>query len=157
MEKTSRKLVNGQNIYDSKNKIDTRCSPVPVLGLCTSLVYDHNSQTMFIGKYPKSQVSVYHWSSGVTSILLIFYFMLTGYAKNVYKTSDEVIMAYCAEHLSSYPRKYEPHHEKPGFLPVRNKGADHLSSNCSADQRLCFRDMDSTILLLLLIPQISSF
>ena len=29
-----------------------------------------------------------------------------------------------------------------------NKGADQLRSNCEADQRLCFRFTDSTILLL---------
>ena len=35
----------------------------------------------------------------------------------------------------------EPHHEKTGFLNVRKQ-------NCTADQRLCFRYTDSTILLL---------
>ena len=29
-----------------------------------------------------------------------------------------------------------------------NKGADQLRSNCEADQRLCFRYMDSTVSLL---------
>ena len=32
---------------------------------------------------------------------------------------------------------------------VENKGADQLCSNCTADQRLCFRCTDSTIPLLL--------
>ena len=33
---------------------------------------------------------------------------------------------------------YGPHLEKTGFLPVQNKGADQLRSNCEADQCLCF-------------------
>ena len=37
-----------------------------------------------------------------------------------------------------------------------NKGADQLRSNCEADQSLCFRCTDSTILLLLK-SEISSF
>ena len=39
---------------------------------------------------------------------------------------------------------------KPYFCLCVNKGADHLCSNCTADQRLCFRYSDSTISLLLL-------
>ena len=38
---------------------------------------------------------------------------------------------------------------KPDFCPSENKGADQLHSNCEADQRLCFRYMDSTIPLLI--------
>ena len=38
---------------------------------------------------------------------------------------------------------------KPDFCLCENKGADQLRSNCEADQRLCFRYMDSTISLLL--------
>ena len=37
-----------------------------------------------------------------------------------------------------------------------NKGADQLRSNCEADQRLCFRYLDSTVPLLLK-SEISSF
>ena len=37
---------------------------------------------------------------------------------------------------------------KPDFCLCENKGADQLCSNCTADQRLCFRYMDSTISLL---------
>ena len=37
---------------------------------------------------------------------------------------------------------------KPDFWLCENKGADQLRSNCEADQRLCFRHMDSTIPLL---------
>ena len=39
---------------------------------------------------------------------------------------------------------------KPDFCLCENKGADQLRSNCEADQRLCFRYSDSTILLLLI-------
>ena len=38
---------------------------------------------------------------------------------------------------------------KPTFCICENKGADQLRSNCEADQRLCFRYIDSTIPLLL--------
>ena len=38
---------------------------------------------------------------------------------------------------------------KPDFCLCENKGADQLCSNCTADQHLCFRYMDSKILLLL--------
>ena len=37
---------------------------------------------------------------------------------------------------------------KPTICICENKGADHLRSNCEADQRLCFRYTDSTIPLL---------
>ena len=37
---------------------------------------------------------------------------------------------------------------KPTICIGENKGADQLRSNCEADQRLCFRYMDSTIPLL---------
>ena len=37
---------------------------------------------------------------------------------------------------------------KPAFCICENKDADQLRSNCTADQRLCFRYMDSTIPLL---------
>ena len=45
-------------------------------------------------------------------------------------------------------RTYEPRYEKTDFLHMRKKDADQLRSNCAADQRLCFRYMDSTIPLL---------
>ena len=38
----------------------------------------------------------------------------------------------------------------PDFRLCENKGADQLCSNCTADQRLCFRYMDSSIPLLLI-------
>ena len=34
---------------------------------------------------------------------------------------------------------------KTGFYPCKNIDADLLCSNCTADQRLCFRYLDSTI------------
>ena len=34
---------------------------------------------------------------------------------------------------------------KPDFCLCENKDADQLCSNCTADQRLCFRDSDTTI------------
>ena len=37
---------------------------------------------------------------------------------------------------------------KPVFCLCENKDADQLRSNCEADQRLCFRYLDSTIYLL---------
>ena len=37
---------------------------------------------------------------------------------------------------------------KPAFCICENKDADQLHSNCEADQRLCFRYIDSTIPLL---------
>ena len=44
---------------------------------------------------------------------------------------------------------------KPAICKGENKAADQLCSNCTADQHLCFRCMDSTILLLK--SEISSF
>ena len=37
---------------------------------------------------------------------------------------------------------------KPAFCLCENKDADQLRSNCAADQRFCFRHIDSTIPLL---------
>ena len=45
---------------------------------------------------------------------------------------------------------------KPTICICENKGADQLCSNCTADQRLCFRYMDSTVTFLLR-SEISSF
>ena len=45
---------------------------------------------------------------------------------------------------------------KPTICICENKDADQLCSNCTADQLLCFRHMDSTIPLLR-ISKISSF
>ena len=43
---------------------------------------------------------------------------------------------------------------KPDFRLCENKGADQLCSNCTSDQRLCFRYTDCT-LSPLLIPKVS--
>ena len=48
----------------------------------------------------------------------------------------------CVYHLSHVMREAD-------FCLCENKGADQLCSNCTADQRLCFRYRDSTIPLLL--------
>ena len=40
---------------------------------------------------------------------------------------------------------FEPRREKTGFLHMRKKDADQLRGNREADQRLCFRYIDSTI------------
>ena len=40
---------------------------------------------------------------------------------------------------------YEPHHEKTNICTCKNKDADQLRGNHEADQRLCFRYMDSKI------------
>ena len=42
----------------------------------------------------------------------------------------------------------EPHHEKTRFCICKNKGAEQLYSNCTADQCLCFRYTNCTIPLL---------
>ena len=52
--------------------------------------------------------------------------------------------------------KYEPSHEKKTICICENKDADQLCSYNTADQRLCFRQTDSTIHFLL-IPKVSSF
>ena len=45
-------------------------------------------------------------------------------------------------------RPNEPRHEKTCFCICENKDADQLRSDCAADQRLCFRYIDSTVPLL---------
>ena len=49
---------------------------------------------------------------------------------------------------SKQPVLTEPRREKTGFSHMRKKGADQLQGNREADQRLCFRYIDSTIPLL---------
>ena len=48
------------------------------------------------------------------------------------------------------------HIRKPTISIGKNKGADQLCSNCTADQHLCFCSIDSTMLPLS-EPEISSF
>ena len=52
-----------------------------------------------------------------------------------------ILMSYRLDIMSCVMRK-------PDFGLCENKGADQLCSNCTADQRLCFRLTDSTISLL---------
>ena len=62
----------------------------------------------------------------------------------------ETIMVKLYGHMSHSLRKW-------GFcLQEKNKHADHLFSNCKADQHLCFRYTDTTISLFP-ISEISSF
>ena len=57
----------------------------------------------------------------------------------------QIIIKTCSMHMKII---YEPRYEKTVFCICENKDADQLRSNCAADQRLCFRYMDSTIPLL---------
>ena len=53
----------------------------------------------------------------------------------------------CMVLLSRYSN-CQPKLRKTNFCLCDNIGADQLCSNCTADQRLCFRDTDSTVPLL---------
>ena len=59
---------------------------------------------------------------------------------------------------STYPavpsQQMSRHMGKPTLCIGENKGADQLRNNCEADQRLCFRYMDSTIPRYFLNPKI---
>ena len=57
-----------------------------------------------------------------------------------------VVLQTCALMMSV--TSYEPRREKTVFCICENKDADQLRGNREADQRLCFRYMDSTIPLL---------
>ena len=50
--------------------------------------------------------------------------------------------------ISSFLPNREPRHEKKHFCICENKGADQLHGYCAADKHLCFRYIDSKILLL---------
>ena len=62
----------------------------------------------------------------------------------------------CNEQINNFNLHLSPVVRKPDFCLCENKGVDQLRSNCEADQRLCFRYMDSTISHILK-SQISSF
>ena len=62
--------------------------------------------------------------------------------------SNSRLLLYKASSLTTTPRRLLSRHEKTGICICENKGADQLCSNCTADQRLCFRYIDSDILLL---------
>ena len=62
-----------------------------------------------------------------------------------------------ASHFIATSKTYKPHKKKPtDFCPCENKGTDQLCSNCTADQRLCFRYTYSTTPLLC-ISKMSNF
>ena len=48
-------------------------------------------------------------------------------------------------HMRRNKGTYEPRLEKPAFCICENKDADQLRGNREADQRLCFRYIDSAI------------
>ena len=48
-------------------------------------------------------------------------------------------------HDDKITKIYEPRGEKTAFCICKNKDADQFRGNREADQRLCFRYMDSTI------------
>ena len=70
------------------------------------------------------------------------------------------LSAVCKRHVAGYTLMSIDHlslvMRKPFFCICENKGADQLRSNCAADQRLCFRYIDTTIPLLSK-SEISSF
>ena len=57
------------------------------------------------------------------------------------RTGEAFFRCFCVDHLSRVMRK-------PAFCICENKDADQLRGNRKADQRLCFRYLDSTIPLL---------
>ena len=54
----------------------------------------------------------------------------------------------CGKYLSYSPYELSRVMTKTDFYLCENKGPNQLCSNCTADQRLCFRFWDSTIPLL---------
>ena len=63
---------------------------------------------------------------------------------------SEQIRRPCVKLIISTENKIsnEPRLRKPAFCICENKDADQLQGNREANQRLCFRYIDSTILLL---------
>ena len=76
-------------------------------------------------------------------------------ASSMNKTKSFIILVVLAETLLCF-NKMSHCMGKPTICIGENKGADQLRSNCEADQRLCFRYMDS-IIPLLPSSEISSF
>ena len=69
-------------------------------------------------------------------------------------TNISNIRAHVIAQALMFNRLYKNYHmsgivRKRDYCLCENKGADQLRSNCEADQRLCFRYMDSAISLLL--------
>ena len=82
-------------------------------------------------------------------ILIVFYhvpFLFTGDREESARNRSQISSKY--HNLSCVMRK-------PAFCICESKDADQLCSNCTADERLCFRYKDSTITLLK--SKISSF
>ena len=82
----------------------------------------------------------------VVSILLNLFFF---FSYKIDSTGRDVASASCIQEMSRLMGK-------PTICIGENKGADQLRGNREADQRLCFRNTDST-LHLLLQSKISSF
>ena len=65
---------------------------------------------------------------------------------------DYILILYSSDSEINQHREREilngPRHEKTAFCICENKDADQLRGNREADQRLCFRYIDSTIPLL---------
>ena len=53
-----------------------------------------------------------------------------------------------AAHIVLVAPRFATNVRKPDFCLCENKDIDQLCSNCKADQRLCFRNRDSTVPLL---------
>ena len=65
----------------------------------------------------------------------------------VHHNFSDFVVTVCQKNLN--PSHYmSPDVRKPDFCICENKGADHLRGKREADQRLCFRNTDSTIPLL---------
>ena len=89
--------------------------------------------------------------------MLLFYSQLgcVSIDYNMYDTELETILL-CAHDISFKSLQLSGLMGKPTIYIGENKEADQLHGNREADQRLCFRNSDSTIPLLLK-SEISSF
>ena len=86
---------------------------------------------------------------------MILILLMKNFDKNVViwsflKINFEKICSLCrlVNRVNVCQNLFEPCHEKPVFCICENKDADQLRCNHEADQRLCFRYIDSTIPLL---------
>ena len=68
------------------------------------------------------------------------------YISNTTRGNNVLLICPCNLDLIGYQISHIV--RKPDFSLCKNIGPDQLCSNCEADQRLCFRYMDSTIPLL---------
>ena len=81
-----------------------------------------------------------HYKSEISSFLVYTVFVQPGLCCN-WPTTGRDRFSGDAAHLSLVVRT-------PAFCICENKDANQLRGNCEADQRLCFRYIDSTIPLL---------